>query len=168
MKCNAREKAFFLFSVKSKISGKTTEPPSQIFRLIESCREASGVLHSVYCITTRWLCSVRWRCIKRPSQARMESDLKAIKDPAHPHRCFQVFWLIKAEYRLKVGGAVLRVCWSHAGIKPFSQHGFWLLIVGKAQVSLITLLMTLFYPSVPISNDSEPAWTILGPWNWSS
>ncbi len=38
------------------------------------------------------------------------------------------------------------------------------LIEGKAQVLLITLTMTLFYSSVTVSRDSDPACTIPKPW----
>lgn len=41
-------------------------------------------------------------------------------------------------------------------MRPFSQQTF-LLKVEKAQELLITLMMTLFYLSVPESNDSVPA-----------
>lgn len=38
--------------------------------------------------------------------------------------------------------------------KPFSRQTFWLVIVGKAQVWLITLMRAQFYWSVPVSPDS--------------
>lgn len=40
----------------------------------------------------------------------------------------------------------------------FTAH-IWPFVVGKAQVFLISLPMNLFYSSVPVRRDSEPAGT---------
>lgn len=74
-----------------------------LFRKHNAKKKAAGVL------TARWLCSVWCPCRNRHSQARKESKLKTIKGPAHSHSCFQLLWLIKAEYRVRLDGAELRV-----------------------------------------------------------
>ncbi len=48
-----------------------------------------------------------------PDKKEEEETFNSVKVPAHPHRCFHVFWLIRPLLRLKLGGAMPEIRWYH-------------------------------------------------------